>query len=179
MLNTISYRKKNQLLIAGIVLFLIIIYFFGIKKTITAYQQYQEVNEQMLVAANAPIMAAQLEKKLLVMDAKIGNSDTINDNKAQALLELTTNYCQQNKAVLREFPRTIAIEQGDLTIETNMFVIESDFTTLLKLVYTLEQKEKIGKIASVRYQLKKDFKTKEMALTATIYLQNVKKKAHV
>ena len=57
-------------------------------------------------------------------------------------------------------------------------MIGGNFSTLINLVYLLEQKYNLGKIASVNYQLKKDFKTKEMQLTATIFLQNIKKKNH-
>ncbi len=174
MLKNLTYKKKNQLLIIVSVLALYLIYAFAVKKTIAAYSEYNKAENQIELAVNAPVMAAQLESQLLQMDSKIGKQNVNGQNAEQALLELITNYCQNNHAVLREFPETTIAKQGDLFIETNLFVVEGEFASLINLVYILEQKNKLGKIASVRYQLKKDFKTKEMALTAAIYLQNVK-----
>jgi hypothetical protein len=160
------------------VLVLFFVYEMAIKETINMYNTYSEGEKKIALAASAPMLAAQLEKKLMQIDIKLGNENKKKQNTADALLELTTNYCQNNHAVLREFPKTTIIEQGDMTIETNQFIVEGDFVTLINLVYILEQKNKLGKVASVKYQLKKDFKTKEMVLTAAIYVQNVKKKQH-
>lgn len=174
MFKNLTYKRKNQLLIIVSVLALYLIYAFAIKKTIATYSEYIKAEKQIELAANAPAMAAQLASQLLQMDSKIGKQNIDGQNTEQALLELITNYCQNNHAVLREFPETTIAKQGDLFIETNLFVVEGEFASLINLVYILEQKNKLGKIASVRYQLKKDFKTKEMTLTAAIYLQNVK-----
>ena len=174
MLKNLTYKKKNKLIIIVAVLALYLIYAFAIKKTMASHSEYTKAESQIELAVSAPLMAAQLEKQLLQMDSKIGKQNKNGQNTEQALLELITNYCQNNHSVLREFPETTVAQQGNLFIETNLFVVEGDFSSLINLVYLLEQKNKLGKIASVRYQLKKDFKTKEMALTAIIYLQNVK-----
>ncbi len=158
------------------VLLVILVYNFAIKKTILARTDSNNAEKQLQIAANAPAMAVQLEKELMQMDTKIGADVRKGNNSGEELLDLLTNYCQSNNAVLREFPQTTLTEQDKLTIETNLFIIEGDFSSLIKLVYTLEQKIKLGKVASVRYQLKKDPKSKKMALTARVYLQNVKKK---
>ena len=178
MFETITYKKKNVLLIIGTVLSVLFVYTLGIKKTINAYEEYADSKKKMELAANAPVMARQLEKELMQMDVKLGNQNTKERNTDEALLGLLTNYCQNNHAVLREFPQTSIAEQGDMSIETNQFMVGGNFSTLINLVYTLEQKNKLGKVASANYQLKKEFKTKEMVLTSTIFLQNIKKKQH-
>jgi hypothetical protein len=177
LLKSLTYKKKNLLLLIVAVVGAFMIYSFAIKKTIAAWTQFSQNKDKMEQAANAPLMAAQLEKELIRMDAKIGNHDTIH-NVNEALLSLITDYCQSHHAVLREFPETTYTETGGLAIETNQFMIGGNFSTLINLVYLLEQKYSLGKIAAVNYQLKKDFKTKEMQLTATIFLQNIKKKTH-
>lgn len=176
MFKDITYKKKNQLLIVAAALLVFTIYNFSIKKTIAAHSDCATAEEQILLAKNAPAMALQLEKELLQMDAKIGTDSIQSKESGQQLLGLVTNYCQNNRTVLREFPETIITEQEKLTVETNVFIVEGSFSSLISLVYILEQRAKVGKVAGVHYQLKKDLKSKEMVLTATIYLQNVKKK---
>ena len=178
MLKNLTYKKKNKLLIAVALLIFYLVYVLAIKKTMASYDEYIKAENQIELAINAPKMAAQLEKQLLQMDSKIGKQNKNGQNTEQALLELITNYCQNNHSILREFPETTMAQRGNLFIETNLFVIEGNFSSLINLVYLLEQKNKLGKIASVRYLLKKDFKTKEMALTAAIYLQNVKQQQY-
>lgn len=171
-----TYKKKNRLLIGVAVLLIFIIYTFAIKKTLLAKNDCTNTEKQMLIAENAPMLASQLEKELKQMDARIGTDSLKDKNSGQALLELVANYCQTNQAVLREFPATTVTEQEKLIVETNLFIVQGSFSTLINLIYQLEQKSKLGKVASVHYQLKKDLKSKDMMLTATTYLQNVKKK---
>lgn len=176
MFKNLTYKKKNQLLIAGAALAVFIVYSFAIKKTIIVYEKYSDAEHKIEFATNAPTKASQLEKELAVMDEKIGNQNRNGQNSSQVLLELVTNYCEKNHAILRDFPELTIANKEKLDVETNRFIVEGHFSTLINLVYNLEQKNKLGKVASVRYQLKKDFKTREMALTTTIYLQNIKKK---
>lgn len=178
MFKTLTYKRKNQLLIAGMIVTFLLVYVFAIKKTIAAYSDYSQAKTKVELAENAPVIAAALQKQLMQIDARIGSSDTTHQKTGEPLLELVTNYCQDHQAVLREFPQTIATVQGDMIVETNRFMVEGSFSTLINLVYVLEQKNKLGKITSVKYALQKDFKTKEMLLTATVFLQNVKKKNH-
>ncbi len=114
-------------------------------------------------------------QQMMSIDHVLGTSQRADTNVQQQLLGIVTDYCQKRDVVLREFPKTIQKTQEDYLVETNIFTVEGDFIKLLELVYLLEQKSRIGKIASVNFLSKKDFKTKSLALTATIYLQNVKK----
>ncbi len=175
MFNNLTYKKKNQLLIIATVVVVLLVYYIAVKETIHAYSEYTDSNKKMEVAANAPALVVKLKNELSRIDVKSGSQQKKEQNTAEALLSLITEYCQNNNAVLRDFPETSIATQGDLLIETNRFVVAGNFTTLINLVYLLEQKNKLGKISSVKYQLKKDFKTKEMVLTATIFLQNIKK----
>ncbi|MBL7884741.1 MAG: hypothetical protein JNL69_11775 [Bacteroidia bacterium] len=177
-MKNLSYKKKNQLLLLIAVSMMLIIYNFAIKRTIEVIKSVNAGSEQLEIASNAPQAAEQLKKELKLIDSKIGTLNPKELNNEQALLELVTEYCQSQKAILREFPKTTIHEQGELIIETNNFLVQGNFNTLLNLVYILEQKSKLGKISSVKYQLKKDFKSKEMILTASIYIQKIKKKSN-
>jgi len=176
--KNLTYKKKNLLLLIVAVLVGFMVYFLAVKKTAAAYSEFNENKIRVEQAASAPLLAEQMEKELIVMDSKIASQNNHYENVDEALLSLITTYCQNHHAVLREFPETSYSEDGELSIETRQFRIGGNFFTLINLVYLLEQKYNLGKLVSVNYQLKKDFKTKEMQLTATIFLQNIKKKSH-
>jgi hypothetical protein len=55
--------------------------------------------------------------------------------------------------------------------------VQGSFANLLKLAYYFEQKLKTGRVSSIRYEAGMDFKTRKKTLTATIFLQNIRKKS--
>jgi hypothetical protein len=176
MFKQISYKKKNKMLIAVLIIGGLLIYSFAIKKTIALVNEVQANSDKINSAKNAPARSQALKKEIEKIDTKIGAFNKVQENEQQSLLELITDYSHTKGTVLREFPEVTRENNGSFIVETNRFVVEGNFQSLLDLVYLLEQNKVPGKIASVDYVLKKDLKTKEMALTATIYLQNIKKK---
>lgn len=175
-LKNLSYKTKNKLLLAVIALFTIIVYSASVKKTITLHSECKELEGKVTIATDAPLQAAELEKKLAEIDRILGKQQHADNNTQQTLLGIISSYCQNNKTIVREIPKTIYSEQKDFLIETNIFQVEGSFSKLTELIYLLEQKYKIGKIASVHFQTKKDNQTNTIALLATIYLQNIKKR---
>jgi hypothetical protein len=176
MIAGLSHKKKNRLLGIASLFLLLAIYRLGIKNTLNARQEYAALNEKAGMLDRMPAESSQMEKELAAIETGIKRYGQDSSEHQQQLLDLLTQYCQENRTVLREFPQTIISENGDLQVETNHFVIQGGFHELLLLVYTLEQKQRIGRIASVQYQLRKETKTKTTVLTATVYLQNIKKK---
>lgn len=176
MLNNLTYKQKNWLLLAGIVFFSFIVYFMAIVKTIDMASQCAELEEQIKTAGNAPGEIARLEAKLQELDAKAGVSSD-NVEFQQALLERVTTYCSNNRVSLKEFPANHVYTSNEVEVETNQLKVEGGFSNLLNLVFSLEQTERIGRVISVCYETQTDVRTKRVSLTAKIYVQNVQKTA--
>jgi hypothetical protein len=175
MFKDLTYKKKNMYLLAGVVLFAFLSYKMAFQNTLTAYREVCSLKEQLRMAQDAPKKINALQQQMISIERILGTGQRADTNVQQQLLGIVTDYCQKSNTVLREFPKTIQKTQDDYLVETNIFILEGNFTKLLRLIYLLEQKNRIGKIASVNFLSKKDFKTKLPALTSTIYLQNVKK----
>ncbi len=175
MLKGLTYKKKNRFLWVGLFLFAWIIYSYAISDTLKAWNDCDEMEQRLAQAADAPMQNAVLEKRLKEMEALIGSGKQGAVDARQELMGIAAAWCQESRCTLREFPATILTEEKDLRVETNMITLEGNFKELLGLVYKLEQRDKPGKLASVDFQMKKDPKTKNRILTATIYIQNIKK----
>ena len=175
MFKNLTYKKKNQFLLIGTVLFLFIAYYLAFGKTILLYRQCSSMKQQLSTLSDAPNRYSALEKKLSELDQMLGGRQLSDTNTQQVLLNAITNYCQSSKTILREFPKAISKKENEYMVETNFFTVEGSFVKLLNLVYLLEQKERIGRLASVMFQAKQDVRTKVLSLNATIYVQNVKK----
>lgn len=177
MLKGLTYRKKNKLLLLAGAMFLLLTYMLSVRNTIDACREAAGLEARSELASGAPMKAAQLKKQLEEMNSALG-VQAKQENVQQALLGMVTGYCRAENTVLREFPRSVLREEKDLLVETNVFTVEGSFAQLLKLVYHIEQENRIGKVSSLRFFSKKDPKTRTTALNATIYLQNINKPGH-
>jgi len=176
MLNKLTYKHKLRIALALGLIFAMLLFKLPIEKTITCISETKKLTQELEQASDAPMRAALLQKQLSVIEQALGKRSTGTEPvKDENLLEIITTYCHDHKAVLREFPKAKGYLENQLQIETSTFVVESDFSTLLSLVYQLEQKFKVGKVASVNFQSKRDMKTGALTLSAIIYIQSVKK----
>lgn len=174
MLNNFTYKQRNWLLLAAIIIFTVITYSLALSKTLGLAKECSALKKELVTTANAPEKIARLEEQLFELDRKAGlGSDSIDFQ--QALLEKVSTYSSQNNVTLKEFPSNHLFISKDLQIETNQFTLEGSFLSLLKCVFELEQVDKIGKVISTKYETIKDVRTKKVSLTAKIYVQNVKK----
>jgi hypothetical protein len=172
-MKSISYKKKYNYLLIAIPLCALIIYTLAVKKTIILMNGVSDMQQKIELAKDAPQRSEELKAEIDNMDQWIGQKN--DKNKPHSLLEIVTDYCKTTGSILREFPEEIETVKGNYIVRTNRLIIEGDFSQLLSLVYTLEQKVNIGKVSSVNYSSRKEPRTKQMTLTATIYLQNITK----
>jgi hypothetical protein len=168
-----TYKQKNRLLLIGLFPLALFIYSFSLKKTITVIMQVREMEERIADASEAPSKSLMLKGEINKLENRLTAYNKKSNNE-QGILDFVTGYCKSNETVLREFPEMQAEEREGYIIETHRFVVQGTFSSLLSLIYLLEQKNPLGNIASVNYALKKDPKTKEQLLLATIFLQNIK-----
>lgn len=167
----LTYKQKNRVMIIGAVVFAWVAYSVSVKDTLIAYNDCNELEIKMQLASDAPAKIKEIETHLAEIEKLSINDDKVSTQ--QKLLNFVSGYCQNNNIVLKEFPKTSLQEKNGLTIETNVFIAEGNFGKLLNLLYLLEQKNRLGQIASVDFSSKKDFKTQKIALTTKVFLQNI------
>lgn len=174
MFTNLTYKKKIILMMAGFVVFLFIAWSVSIKSTFELANQCSICEEQLEFVKDAPLKIASLQKEIDVKEQILGHSNAGVEFQ-EHLLKQVTEFCQQNQLILREYPQVHNYIQQEYNIETNEIIVEGPFIKLLKLLYALEQEYKLGKVVSAKFMSKKDFKTNQMKLTLTIYVQNIKK----
>jgi len=178
MLNNLTYKQKNRALMVILALLIPLSYNMAFKKTWELYGECKETEEKLELAADAPSKMAGIKKRLQEIEAIAGKQQDSRQPAQQKLLGIITAWCQENRLVLKEMPNAINTAENDLLVETNVFEIEGSFSKLLNLIYQLEQKNNAGRVASVNFKTRKDYKTRQLILSATIYIQNIKKKAN-
>jgi hypothetical protein len=172
--NIESYKQKNKYLLIGGVIFAVIIYMLAIRPTIDAYQQKKVLEQKLVQAKSAPQRMAGLETRLAFINSKVSSYLIDSTRNQEDILHAVSTFCQKNNLTLNEFPVTTYEEQTDFTIETNVVVAEGSFSNLVRLVYELEHKNKVGKVNSVKFISSMDTKRKKNVLNLIIYLQNIR-----
>ncbi|MBL4653530.1 MAG: hypothetical protein JKY53_11830 [Flavobacteriales bacterium] len=130
---------------------------------------------QLSAIQNASTHIKQLEQEIEKADKLLGNSSANFSSFQQELLSIVSQHCKSNKLILRDFPEPKIENKEGFLIETNIFEVSGKFKNLVQLVYLFEQQQKIGKVASVAFQKKKDVVNRSEYLSALVYIQNIRK----
>jgi uncharacterized protein involved in propanediol utilization len=168
-----SYKQKNQWLLLGTVLLLLVAYWFSFRKTIQAYRQNKTLTQQSEQIQSASFTIQQLEQQLA--KTKINNTDGSGFNQT-ILFEKVSHFCESNQLNILTFDEPKIVQTDDYEVTTNYMEIEGGFKSITELTYELEQKLRLGRMASVHYELDFDRKTKQDFLIGRIYLQNIQNK---
>lgn len=159
----------------AIVVFAFILYKVAISGTVELSFENGDLKEQISNNQNAPQQIKTIKKKIAKIEQLVGDEVGDETDPHQMLLGMVTQYCQQNKLTLKEFPHPFVLEDKGYITKTAKVVVEGDFIYLLKLVYHLESKYKVGKVVSVDFEAKKQLRTRRRKLNSTIYVQNIKR----
>ena len=135
----------------------------------------KELVSQLSALQNASTHITQLEKEIGKANQLLGNSAVEYENFQQELLSVVSEFCKSNKLVLRDFAEPLSEQKEEFTVETNKFEVSGKFQNLVKLVYLFDQKNRIGKVANVKFVRKKDVVNRTEYLSALIYIQNIKR----
>jgi hypothetical protein len=168
-----NYKQKYQGLLGGIVLFLVIAYYLAFGKTWTAYQTTNQLQQQLSNAGQAWQEIEGYQRQLKKLESE-QNNQFFTQNY---LFQKVTTFCQENKLAIQEMPESIVYEQQDVEILHNPIKVEGTFVPIVQLLYNLEQKQQLGRIVSVEFNLGKNYQSRQAELTANIHLQNIQNKA--
>lgn len=104
-----------------------------------------------------------LEKHKITTDASVQNK----------LLEHINRIAQQNKLTVVAFNLPHSFTVAGTTFNTYSFRVRGSYTSIIKLIYDLEQLAKFGKVTSILFEKKKNHKTRRSFLDCDIYIQRI------
>lgn len=174
MLKNLTYRQKNKYLIVGTILFLLLVYWTTLSKTVELYHSNQRLQKQSNLVADAPAKIKQYERQIQQFEQRFQNVTQSGNDYQEQLLEVVSTFCQEHQLVLQNFPQPLVHTQNDFEVTTHIVEVEGSYHKLLQLVYELEQAQKLSRVASLDFRIEKDFRNKRSFLLATIYLRNIK-----
>ena len=174
MFSNLTYQQKNKFLIVGALLFLVLAYVLTLSTTKEMFFKNLKLKEDVERSLNAPAQIIKYKEELSKTKQIFGNNTDDEFKFQDTLLTFVTPYCDVNNVLLREFPAPHKMQSGGFEVQTTVFTVEGTLHKLLRLVYELEQKHRVGRIAGVKFFSEENRKTKELRLQAQIYVQNFK-----
>lgn len=155
-------------------LFTLLVYKVSIKRTIEEKKHLNVLNQQINDLNEAPQKILVLQQKLSHLNGAVEYFFFNQHSMQDFMLEQITAYCRANHVLIKEYPKAIIQERADYTVETNYLVFEGGFRDLLVLLYHIEQKYKLGKVASARFYKTINAKTKIPKLYMELTIQNIR-----
>ena len=171
--NINSYQRKLVYLTLGSLVLIILMYTLALKRTFQLKKECKHLEQQLLVADDAPEQINSLKQKLVHIDQLIGANINENYVLKEQILNYSGTYCNKHNLVIKDFPAIHEYTQENYQVETSKIIIQGGFIDILKLIYLFETEYKIARVVSVDFHSEKNIRTKQKVLEADIYFQNI------
>lgn len=170
-----SYKKKNQLLVVVAPLFLFLSYQLAIKKTWDVRESCAQLESELKDLAQAPEDMNRLEMELKKLESWIGQGQTDDQYLQTKVLKIVNDYCYREGITVKEFSEPEITQEENYSVETTTIIVNGPFVKILNLAYAFEQKFRLGKLVSLRFEVEKNQRDKVNELIGTLYVRNIKK----
>ncbi|WP_417859366.1 hypothetical protein [Xanthomarina gelatinilytica] len=165
-------RKKNISLIIGFIVLLWVGYQVAISKTIVLVKETHQLEKEAILFKNTPKELSVLKQKQKYYDS-LFNKYQLNGSSIQNnLLKTIHTVAEQHNIKVVHFLEPHIELKNDLTIKTYQFTLEGEYNNIIQLLYHLEQKSKFGEVLNLHFEKKKNYRTGNSFLEASVLLRS-------
>lgn len=166
-------KQKNIGLVIGFLLLLIISYVFSIQKTIDLKSRLIILDREKELLSNASERIFNLQQENKYLDSILQQKElSIENSFQQLLLNKLNTFEKVNSIEVISFNEPHQIIKNKTNLSTYSFEIKGKFNTLLKLTNFLERQQ-LGKLTSVNFEKKRNYRKNKEELTVQFYLQKL------
>ena len=171
-----NLRQKNIALILGFIALLWLSYLLSFSKTLSLKKQYKELQKEVALLENGNQKLLTLRQKNNYFDSIFSSKNIAADRSFQNNLLTTINsFAEKTNLNVVSFKAPHTFDANGTAINTYAFTVRANFNDINKLIYKLEQTFKLGKIVSVNFIKKRDYRRRNYYLDCEIFLQRIEK----
>ncbi len=169
-----NLKQKNIILSLGFFALIWIAYFFSFSETIQAFRHYKKLKQQDMTYTLASQNLNNLKQQITYYNSLLNKYQISSNGSYQNnLLNTINEYSKMHDLKITNFRDPFRIQLKNSVIqETQVFTIESDFKSIVNLIYMLEQYYNFGRVISVNFE-KKKYRQNHEYLQCEIYLQRM------
>lgn len=172
-----NIKQKNSILVIAILLLFWAAYQFSFSNTIELKNQYLSLKKEQKLYTNVAQKLTQLKQQNVYYDSilklkKIETESSFQNN----LLKTISAFTDTTNCTIVTFNKPHVFKTDNAQLNTFSFTINGNFSNITQLIYELEQHFKLGKIISVNFEKKKNYRRNTYFLECAILLQQVQQK---
>ncbi|PQJ76535.1 hypothetical protein [Polaribacter glomeratus] len=169
-------QQKNIGLVAGFLILLLISYQFSIKKTLELKDSASELKKEKEMLSNASQRIFDLQQENKYLDSILQKKEiSIENSFQQTLLQKLNSFQKIVPVEIISFNEPHTFEENNTILKTYSFEIKGEFSSLIKLMNTLERQQ-LGKLISVDFEKKRNYRKNKEELIGNFYLQKLEQK---
>ena len=169
-----NQKVKNTLLISSFIIVCLFAYNFSFLKTKEKFQELKNLEHQESLNNTYLKKINYLKQQDIYYSKQLEELQiSIESSFQNNLLTVISNFNQNEPIKIINFESPYRFKLNNGLQETYVFTIESNFKTILNLLYKFEQQYRVAKIISVNFIKTKDYKKNKTFLQCEIYLQRV------
>lgn len=166
--------QKNSILLLGFLLSLWVCFVLAITPTLELKSQVDVLkkkhfeNQQILSNLNSLLLQKKQYDQLLEKH-HLSSRTSLQNN----LLEVINQFGKENKLSIISFNKPHSFNNKNTRFKTYSFKVRGSYSSILKLIHSLEQKYSFGKISSCSFEKKKNYRTYRSYLDCEIFIQQI------
>ena len=169
-----SLKQKNIILFIAVVLLYWLGYQLSFSKTFESKNQYHELKKEQELYDNVYQKLVHLKQQNVYYDSILKSKRISTESSFQNnLLETITSYADTTSIKIINFKSPHHFRTDNAKLNTFSFKLSGSFSKITQLIYELEQHYKLGKIISVNFEKKKNYRRNIYFLECTVLLQQV------
>jgi len=169
-----NLKQRNITLVIGIVLLFWIAYLFSFAKTFELKKYYTSLKNKQQLFTNVSQKIHQLKQQNVYYDSILKSKKIVSESSFQNnLLQTIASFADSTHTKIVTFNTPHLFKTNTTIVNTFSFTLCGNFSKITQLIYLLEQQQRLGKIISIHYNKKKNYRRNFSYLECTILLQQV------
>jgi len=166
-----KYRKRFLMTVAASVIIILFAWKGAFEKTWSLYRQIKTLESSIQSSAFIASEKQKIQSETEQLNLVLGIHG--NNLPSEQIFEELVSVCDRIGNIrIVDFPDIHTVIVNNYKITTMFAGFEGDYSDLLKMIHQLERKEKTGRLVSVNFRKKNDFKKNKEFLSITVLLQN-------
>ncbi len=150
---------------------------FSFSKTFALKKQLKILKTEQKLLSNVSEKLIRLKQENSYYDSILKSKNISTKNSFQNnLLQRISVFADSTNISIVNFNNPHVFEAENALVNTYSFTLKGNFPAITRLIYQLEQEFKLGKIISVHFEKKKNYRRNSEYLECNIVLQRVDSK---
>lgn len=168
-----SQRNKNILLVLGFLAVLYLCYTVSIKKTLALKTEINSLNDSISRYETLSNQAQNLKAKEVYIDSVLASNNFNNVSIQNNILNVLNAQAEEKGFLISEFNEPHTFSENGISINSYPFRLTGDFNDLLDVIYFFEQNTRLGKVAHVNFEKKKDYRKRKDYLECFVVIESL------